>query len=100
MSFEVETSPDADMVDLTICTVYTPNLEPYLRLNWELISTLNRRNNWRWLIVDNSEEPEKLFPLSARVRREIILPISFGSSPLILLEDNISSSRLIRLPIS
>lgn len=56
----LKTVDQATTVDLTICTSVMPADQTFTHLNWELISRLNGAEGWKWLVIDNSEEPDQL----------------------------------------
>ena len=57
---------------LTVCSVCTPAVKPYIELNWNLTTQLNRRDGWNWIVVDNSEEPSASLSKFGDDRCEII----------------------------
>lgn len=42
--------------DLTVCTVFISRDVPYVQLGLKLITELNPQNDWKWLLVDNSQD--------------------------------------------
>jgi hypothetical protein len=67
-----KSADQATTVDLTICTSVMPADLSFVHLNWQLISQLNDVEGWKWLVIDNSEEPERLHLKSWDDRVEVM----------------------------